>query len=68
MFSNPKGKRKRSADEITERVLEITYRHNEDGEWYRHRFLAGVSARMIEGGKAVVLYRKDGKPIMQDFR
>jgi hypothetical protein len=51
---------------ITERVLEIKYRHAADGKWYKHTFKAGVCAMLMDNG-TVVLYQKNGKPVAQDF-
>lgn len=51
---------------ITERVLEIRYKHVADGKWYRHSFRPGICAMLMPDG-TVVLYQKDGKPVAQDF-
>lgn len=54
------------ANVITHRVLEIRYKHLEDGKLYKHTFAAGVCARLLPNGD-VLLYQKNGKPLMKNF-
>lgn len=61
--ANPPGVRGRL---ISKRVLEIKYKHNDDGKWYRHTFKAGTCAALLSDG-TVVLYQQDGKPVARDF-
>jgi hypothetical protein len=51
---------------ISKRVLEIRYKHNDDGKWYKHSFKAGTCAALLPDG-TVVLYQQDGKPVARDF-
>jgi hypothetical protein len=51
---------------ISKRVLEIRYKHNDDGKWYKHSFKPGTCAALLDNG-TVVLYQQDGKPVARDF-
>lgn len=48
------------------RVIEIRYRHAEDGKLYRHPFGAGVVAEVLPDG-SVLLYHAKGKPLAREF-
>lgn len=63
IFSNPRGGRIVSHD-----VIEIKYRHAEDGRLYRHKF-ARDQVEIIGNGRShrCVLRRKDGRPILREY-
>lgn len=63
IFSNPRGARIVSHD-----VIEIKYRHADDGRLYRHRF-ARNQVEIVGNGRSTrcVLRRKDGRPILREY-
>jgi len=50
---------------LSKEVVQLRYRHEEDGEDYFHDFDPGVS--LIVTGKRAHLYRPDGKPLWGRF-
>jgi hypothetical protein len=52
---------------LSQRAEAITYKHAEDGDWYRHRFSPGVVVKVSPDRKSVKLYRPDGKPLADQF-
>lgn len=50
----------------SDRVYAIQYRHKQDRRDYEHEFEPGVCLRANKDG-SVTLYRKDGRPIWEDF-
>lgn len=59
VFGNPGGS-------VMGEVVEIRYKHHDDGKYYRHPFRAGVLAIALKGG-AVLLRHRQGKPLWEDF-
>lgn len=53
---------------MSDNVVEIRYQHNEDGQYYKHKFKRGqVRLHASAGTKAAVLKRVDGKPLISDY-
>lgn len=53
---------------LTNDVIEIRYRHKEDGKLYKHAFQKGqVRIRGSAGSKTAVMERLDGKPLLGDY-
>lgn len=59
----------RNDEVLSSRVLEIKYRHAEDGQDYRHKFSAGDSLVTMDrrGVKYLAIIRADGRPLWKDF-
>ena len=59
----------RAGDRISDRVYEVAYRHDEDGEDYKHEFKAGVELWTVTLGKAkaIVIVGKDQQDLWRDF-
>lgn len=51
---------------MSRRVASLSYRHAEDGHWYKHDFAPGVDLRPRADG-SVELSRPDGKPVWDRF-
>lgn len=63
IFGNPPSARVVSRD-----VVEIRYRHAEDGRLYKHTFKRGQVVLIANGKSArCVLKRKDGRAILREF-
>jgi hypothetical protein len=52
---------------LSERAESVTYQHEQDGEWYKHKFAPGVVIKVSPNKKRVTLYRPDGKPVAGNF-
>lgn len=56
---------------MSTQVLQVRYVHRDNDEQYKHDFSDGVSMVAVkdaEGNQAIMLYRRDGKPIWKDFK
>lgn len=54
---------------LSDDVVEIRYKHKEDGQYYEHSF-SRKQVRLLTGGaesKTAVLQRVDGKPLIGDY-
>jgi len=56
----------RGSKVLSDRALALEYVHKEDGQTYRHDFLAGVRVTLLPNG-TVKLTRPDGRPLWDDF-
>lgn len=70
-FANPPEEDDLSGEErdvMSRNVVEIRYQHAEDGKFYKHRFKRGQVVLIAKsGGKAAVMIRTDGKPLVEDY-
>lgn len=56
----------RGASDWSDRVYSIAYKHKQDGDDYEHEFERGVCLRANADG-SVTLYRRDGRPVWEEF-
>jgi len=50
----------------SEHVESIRYKHQHDGQWYQHDFDKGAALRANRDG-SVTIYRRDGRPVWEEF-
>jgi hypothetical protein len=78
MEVNPRGKRARKNPSIvtfgnpggimSRDVVEIRYKHAEDGKYYKHSFKPGtVQLFAADGSNRATLLRVDGKPLTSEY-
>jgi hypothetical protein len=53
---------------LSKRVYDVSYKHEEDGKDYRHKFAAGCWLFTHDKDPSqVTLWQRDGKPLFEDF-